>query len=83
MNKSNLEWVQREDGVIYCEPKGFEDSYYIYPISYEDNVLPRLCVLNSRGAISYTADFSSIDEAKTEAQNHLIKVIKPFLSLVN
>lgn len=33
----NINWQTRDDGVIHFDPKGFDESYYIYPANYDEN----------------------------------------------
>lgn len=48
-----LKWQSREDGVIFCEPVGLIESYYIYPPKYnDDDILGYiLAVIDNNGKV--------------------------------
>lgn len=57
-------WQTREDGVIHFDPKGFEGSYYIYPVNYDDNKDVELSIINNNGQILSAKNFDSIEDAQ-------------------
>lgn len=75
-----IKWTTRDDGVIYFEPVGFVESYFIYPAYYdEEDPTPRLYVINSHGGIDHMTAITDLHEGQDIACARFKSIITRYL----
>lgn len=74
-----LNWILREDGVLYAEPVGLAKSYYIYPAEPEnDHILIELVLIDSHGHYDEKEStlYQTTKLAQEYAQNHYFSILE-------
>lgn len=76
-----LKWQSRDDGVIYCDPIGLIESYYIYPPNYDDNENQNyiFSVIDNNGRVLSEKEFMTSELAQSEA----VEKLKLSIELLN
>lgn len=79
-------WHNSTDGVVYAEPKGFLEGYYIYPPKYDEESPKdkyQLYLIEESGNFNRdnTLYFDTLEQAKKYVTDHFKSLIEPFLCL--